>query len=77
MPRHAKQINALITMEHEQIGAALKRIADATGRIDAAAARLLEQVNLADMQPRASPPARDAVVAALAELDAVLKQLQQ
>ena len=64
-------------MEHEQIGAALKRIADATGRIDAAAARLCEQVNRADMQPQADPPARDAVVAALAELDAVLEQLQR
>lgn len=64
-------------MVYEQIGVALERIANATGRIDAAAARLREQVVTADMRAQAGPPARDAVTAALAELDALLEQLQQ
>ena len=64
-------------MEHEQIGAALKRIAVATGRIDAAAARLREQVVSAEMEAKAGPPARNAVTAALAELDTLLEQLQR
>lgn len=65
-----------MTMEHEQIGAVLKRIADATGRIDAAAARLRGQVASTAASGGAAPT-RDAVAAALAELDALLEQLER
>jgi ABC-type transporter Mla subunit MlaD len=64
-------------MEHEQIGTALKRIADATGRLDAAAARLRDQFASVDSPAHAALPSRDAVTAALAELDALLEQLQR
>lgn len=70
----AKLVNPGRLMTQERIEAALARIADAAMRIDAATTRLHDRATSAS---ETDPNDRAAVTAALAELDALLEQLQE
>ena len=63
-------------MKNERIDTAMIRLANAAGRIDVAAAKLRQPAS-DDVPRKPAATTREAVAGALADLDALLEQLQR